>query len=246
MLVCVMVSNVSAYDFSAVMDGLLARQKIRGAHATIIVSTTRERALALLSLPDARYMPAFKILDMLSAMVAIAGAIAEATQLRANEVRSLLRESLGDDTKLVRQFMLEAALERARYEPLMLAARTHDAKAERELILNRRWAAMRAAHQEKAALPEAWMDIVDSGVERALAADDFQRFRQGPLLQLFAEMLGLARKLHQQGEPLATLETALAKSGVLWRRYALKTARYREAGVTSASISDIQAPHTIH
>ncbi|MBX9725744.1 MAG: hypothetical protein K2X09_00640, partial [Rickettsiales bacterium] len=123
-----MVSNVSAYDFSAVMDGLLARQKIRGPHVTSIVSTTRERALALLSLPDARYMPAFKILDMLSAMVAIAGAIAEATQLRANEVRALLRESLGDDTKLVRQFMLEAALERARYEPLMLAARTHDAK----------------------------------------------------------------------------------------------------------------------
>ena len=241
-----MVSNVSAYDFSAVMDGLLARQKIRGPHAASILSSTRERALSLLSLPDARYMPAFKILDMLSAMVAIAGAIAQATQLRAIEVRALLRESLGDDTKLVRQFMLEAALERARYEPLMLDTRAEDAKAERELMLGRRWAAMRAAHQEKASLPEAWMDTVDSAVERALAADDFQRFRQGPLLQLFAEMLGLARKLHQQGEPLATLSTALSKGGVLWRRYALKSARYLEATVTAVTIGDMPAPHTIH
>lgn len=241
-----MVDTASAYDFSAVMDGLLARKKIRGPHAASIAATSRERALALLSTPDARYMPAFKILDMLSAMVAIAAAIGQATQLRAIEVRALLRESLGDDTKLVRQFMLEAALERARYEPLMLDARTSDAEPTRALILTRRWAAMRAAHQEKAALPEAWMDAVDSAVERALAADDFKRFRHGPLLQLFAEMLGSARKLQQQGEPLATLETTLAKGGTLWRRYALKGARYRETTRSTHHIRDIVAPHTIH
>jgi hypothetical protein len=241
-----MVRTVSAYDFSAVMDALLARQEIRGPHAATILSTTRERAQALLSLPDARYMPAFKILDMLTAMVSIAGAIAQATQLRAAEVRALLRESLGDETKLVRQFMLEAALERARYEPLMLDVRAEDVKTEREVILNRRWAAMRAAHQEKATLPDPWMDAVDNAVEQALCAKDFARFRQGPLLQLFAEMLGLARKLHQQGATLLALETALSDSGVLWRRYALKSARYVEATVTAATISDMQAPHTIH
>ncbi|MDX2095179.1 MAG: hypothetical protein SFW64_04490 [Alphaproteobacteria bacterium] len=241
-----MVSTVSAYDFSAVLDGLLARREIRGPHATMIASVTRERALALLCLPDVRYMPAFKILDMLTAMVAIAAAIAEATQLRVGEVRALLRESLGDDTKLIRHFMLEAALERARYEPLMMDARTADAQLRREIILQRRWAAMRTAHQEKAALPEAWMDSVEAAVACALAADDFRRFRQGPLLQMFAEMLALARKMHQQGEPLAALAAALAQGGTLWRRYALKTARYREPSAPVADIRALRPPHTIH
>jgi len=241
-----MVSTVSAYDFSAVLDGLLGRQNIRGPHAAAIIAVTRERAHALLSLSDARYMPAFKILDMLSAMVTIAAAIAEASQLRAIEVQALLRESLNNDTRLVRQFMLEAALERARYEPLMFHANGSDERAERELILERRWAAMRAAHHERVVLPEDWMDTIDTMVEQALSADAFKHFRQGPLLQMFAEMLAIARKMHQQNDSLANLKRSLARDGALWRRYALKSKRYRESAPTSADIKTIQPAHTIH
>ena len=241
-----MVSTASTYDFTAIIDGFFSRKKIRGPHAALITASVRERATTLLSHDDVRYMPAFKILDMLAALVNIAGAIMEAHQLRPNEVKALLRESFSDGTPLIRQFMLEAALERARYEPLMIATPASEATVERDIILHRRWAAMRAAHQEKAQLPDDWMDAVDSAVEHAMAVKDFQHFRQGPLLQMFAEMLATARKLHQQVESLDTLESAISDHGALWRRYALKTARFSEKAVKSNDLKSIQPPHTIH
>jgi hypothetical protein len=192
-------------------------------------------------------MPAFKILDMLAAMVNIAAAVAEASQLRPAEAQALLRESLSDTSPLVRQFMLEAALERARYEPLMLIKPVADKTSERDRLLQLRWAAMRAAHQEKAKLPDDWMDAVDTAVEHALHAKDFRQFRQGPLLQLFAEMLAKARALHQGGESLRMLISCLHEDGALWRRYALKTARYIEHGKSPArSLMPPTAPRTIH
>jgi hypothetical protein len=240
-----MVSTAATYDFSTVIDGFFASKQIRGPHRALITATIRERALNLLSHEDVRYMPAFKILDMLAALVTIGVAIADASQLRPVEMRALLRESLSDGTSLIRQFMLEAALERARYEPLMLPD-APSTISERDIILQRRWAAMRAAHQEKAQLPDEWMDAIDTAVEHALTAPDFQRFRQGPLLQLFAEMLSMGRKLHQQHAPLVTLVDALTDTGPLWRRYALKTARFSEKTVPMVEISHIQPPHTIH
>ena len=240
-----MVSTASAYDFSTVIDGFFEQKKIRGPHSALVTATIRERALNLLSHEDVRYMPAFKILDMLAALVTIGVAIADATQLRPAEVRALLRESLSDGTALIRQFMLEAALERARYEPLMLPSTPSNA-SERDIILQRRWAAMRAAHQEKSQLPDDWMDTIDSAVDHALASKDFQNFRHGPLLQLFAEMLSTARKLHHQRAPLVTLIDALAQRGPLWRRYALKSARFSEKAPPPVEITRIQPPHTIH
>jgi hypothetical protein len=239
-----MVSTASAYDFSTVIESFFEQKKIRGPQSAL-TATVRERALNLLSHDDVRYMPAFKILDMLAALVNIGVAIAESTQLRPIEVRALLRESLSDGTALIRQFMLEAALERARYEPLMLPE-APSSMNERDLILQRRWAAMRAAHQEKSQLPDDWMDAVDSAVELALASKDFHRFRQGPLLQLFAEMLSIARKLQQQRSLLVTLVDAIAENSPLWRRYALKSARFSEKVETPLEISRIQPPHTIH
>lgn len=241
-----MVSTASTYDFTAIIDGFFSRKKIRGPHSALITASVRERAMTLLSHDDVRYMPAFKILDMLAALVNIASAIMDAPQLRPNEVKALLRESFSDGTPLIRQFMLEAALERARYEPLMLATPASETTAERDIILHRRWAAMRAAHQEKAQLPDDWMDAVDTAVEHAMAVKDFQRFRQGPLLQMFAEMLAIARKLHHQRETLEALEFAISDSGALWRRYALKTARFSEKTAKPSDIKSIQPPHTIH
>lgn len=241
-----MVETVSAYDFATVIDGFFTSKKIEGRHAHLITAMVRSRALSLLGEADVRYMPAFKILDMLAALVNIAGAVAEAPQLRPNEVQALLRESLSDSAPLVRQFMLEAALERARYEPLMLPSIT-DTTSERDLVLQRRWAAMRAAHQEKTQLPDAWIDTVDTAVEHALQAHDFRQFRKGPLLQLFAEMLGLARKLSLRGEPREALAEALSEDGTLWRRYALKSARYGEKHPKPKDIRAIQPPsHTVH
>lgn len=241
-----MVSNATAYDFATVIDGFFASKNIGGSHSRLITSTIRERALNLLSHQDVRYMPAFKILDMLAALVNIGAAISDAPQLRPAEINALLRESLADTTPLVRQFMLEAALERARYEPLMMLETMGDDLTKRDLMLQRRWAAMRATHQEKAKLPEAWMDAIDTAVELALVSDDFRRFRQGPLLQLFAEMLSLGRTLYQQQQPLMTLVDALSEHGALWRRYALKSARFSEKTPVPLELSRMHALRTLH
>lgn len=242
-----MVTQHSAYDFSAILDGLIARRKIQGPHAAIIVATMRERCADLLSLSDVRYMPAFKILDLLGAMIEIAAAIAQATQLRPNEVRALLRESFCDDTALMRQFMLEAALERARYEPIMLEANTQNPAHARSTLLTRRWLAMRTAHQEKFTLPDDWLEAVDTAAYRAMNAADFSEYRLGPVLQMLAEMLALSRKTYQQHGNIEHLASALSPQGAIWRRYALKAKRY---GVAATPTTDISVHtgirHTIH
>ncbi len=241
-----MVNTVNASEFSALIAGLFEQKKLGGPHSAIITATIRERALTLLSHGDVRYMPAFKILDLLAAFVNMGAAMAEANQLRANEIHALLRESLSDTTPLIREFMLEAALERARYEPLMLQTANKTHASERQVILDRRWAAMRAAHQENAPLPDAWMEVLDITVDRARDAEDFSHFRHGPLLQMFAEMLALARNLHQQGAALTALETALTPGSALWRRYALKSSRYREKTANAPDLKHMHLPFTIH
>ncbi len=242
-----MVDHASTYDFVAIIDGFFAKKKVEGRHAPLITASVRARALSILATPDIRYMPAFKILDMLAAMVNIAAAIAEAPQLRPAEAQLLLRESLSESSPLVRQFMLEASLERARYEPMMLIDHVPGLTCERDRLLQLRWAAMRAAHQERAKLPDRWMDAINSAVEHALNAKDFQKFRQGPLLQLFAEMLAKARSLHHAGEPLHALAACLSENGALWRRYALKTARYAERSTPSARpLPNTSPSHTMH
>lgn len=238
-----MVSQASTYDFASVIDGFFTQKKLTGIHASLITSTVRSRALELLERPDIRYMPVFKVLDLLATLVNIATAVADAPHLRPTEVQALLRESLSDGTALIRHFMLEAALERARYEPLMLHDMGLDAEGLREQMLERRWAAMRATHQEWAKLPEPWLEILDQAVERALEADEFRAYRQGPLLQLFAEMLSLARGLHQQGSTPEQLTLALDETGILWRRYALKAKRFRERETDVIDLSRL-TPHT--
>lgn len=228
-----MVSTASDYDFTGVIDGFFAQKKIDGRHSAAIQSYIRERAHSLLAHPDMRYMPVFKILDFLAALVNIGTAVAEASQLRPNEVRALLRESLSDTAPLIHQFLLDAALERARYQPMMLQRRASDATTERLLLLQQRWAAMRAIHQEHSALPDAWIELVDHAVDAALNADEFQHYRQGPLLQFFSEMLTLARKLHSEGATVTMLEDALHPQKTLWKRYALKSARFEEKDTSS-------------
>lgn len=243
-----MVTTASSYDFGAMVDAFFTSRPLTGPHAALILTTIRSRALALLEKPDMRYMPTFKVLDLLATLSDIARAMDDAPQLRPSEVQALLRESLADTAPLARQFMLDAALERVRYEPLMLLdAHFEDGTSERERILERRWAAMRAEHQERAPLPDAWIERIDEAVDAVLNAEQFSRFRQGPLLQLFAEMLELARTHFNRREPLAALEYALSENGKLWRRYALKSARYEEKPLAPLSLYHMPpASHHLH
>ena len=222
-----MVDIVAEYPFTSVIDDFFAIKPLNSRHATLLRDMVRARAGDLLSHPDARYMPAFKILDLLADFVNHAQAIAEAPQLNPAEAKALLREALADSTPRIRQFMLDAALERARYAPIMLppASEYND---QRLALLHQRWAAMRAAHQERAQLPESWIDAIDSAVEAVLAAPEFQHFRHGPLLQYFSEMLAAARVLYHPDAPIESLTHALREGGTLWKSYALKSRRYAD------------------
>lgn len=216
------------YNFRSVVEEFFELRPFKGPHAETLRQMVRARASEILAHPDIRYMPAFKILDLLAEMVNTASAVALEPQLRAVEARALVRETLTDQSPLVRQFMLEAALERARYEPMMIESHGIDALTYRNLTLRKRWAAMMHAHQALATLPEAWMLAVNDAVERAILSDIFQSYRTGPLLQFFAEMLQAARQLHAASAPIETLQSSLAPESGLWKRYALKAARYQE------------------
>jgi hypothetical protein len=142
-----MVALSEQYNFASVIDEFVTLKSFTGPHGDFLRERMRRRALDLLAHPDIRYMPAFKLLDLLAEMVNTASAIAEEPQLRRNEAQALLDSHISNNAPLIAQFMLEAALERARYEPMMLEAADTDAMAYRNLTLTKRWQAMLAAHQ---------------------------------------------------------------------------------------------------
>lgn len=235
-----MVAASDTVNFTAVMDELIRIRPFTGPHASALTQQLRARTIALMSGPDTRYVPAFKILELLAALTDITRAIADEPHLRLNEATALLREYLSESTPLIHQFHLDAALERARYEPMMLAV---PADNPREQQLRLRWASMRAAHQTHEPLPDAFITAVDDAVDAAIAAPEFSQFRLRPLLQCFTEMLATARALHDAGSSLEDIIAALAPTGKLWRRYALKKARYRETPPAPPAFPNIPTVH---
>lgn len=223
-----MVALSEQYNFASVIDEFMALKSFTGPNGIFLRDRIRRRALEILAHPDIRYMPAFKLLDLVAEMVNTASAIADEPQLRRNEAQALLDSHTSDTAPLISQFILEAALERARYEPMILDASGADALAYRNLALTKRWEAMLAAHQAHSRLPEDWTQDVSNAVMQVISASVFAEYRVGPLLQLFAEMLATARQLHETVTPLDQLAAHIGEQSPLWKRYALKTARYRE------------------
>lgn len=223
-----MVALSEQYNFASVIDEFIALKSFPLPHGDFLRERMRKRALDILAHPDIRYMPAFKLLDMLAEMVNTAAEIAAEPQLRRNEAQALLDSHISDTAPLIAHFILEAALERARYEPMILEAAGADALAYRNLMLSKRWQAMLAAHQAHAPLPEEWSQTVSNAVLQVISAPVFGEYRVGPLLQFFAEMLATARQLHETAAPLAQLGDHIGEQSALWKRYALKNARYRE------------------
>lgn len=251
-----MVTLSAHYNFRSVVEEFLALKTFKGPHADMLRHMVRTRAFDILAHHDIRYMPAFKILDLMAELVNAADAIAIEPQLRANEAAALLQSQMSDHSPLIRQFMLEAALERARYEPMMLDATGYDAATYRTLTLQKRWAAMLAAHNALVELPDFWSQELTRAVHEVITAEPFRDYRQGPLLQFFAEMLTTARTLYTQGESHTILLDALGPKSALWKRYALKAARYREQPHENAEgdlplqsrvpMAHLRPPHSVH
>lgn len=247
-----MVALSEQYNFSSVIDEFTALKSFPQPHGDFLRDRIRARALDILGRPDIRYMPAFKLLDLVAGMINTAADIAAEPQLRRNEAQALLDAHVSDSAPLIVDFMLEAALERARYEPIMLEADDADALAYRNLLLSKRWQAMLAAHQTHAALPAEWTQAVSDAVLKVISAPVFAEYRIGPLLQFFAEMLALARQLHETAAPLPQLRDHIGEHGALWKRYALKNARFRDlptsTAPTSSRVPAIPQPakHSLH
>ncbi|MEJ0009847.1 MAG: hypothetical protein WDN72_04560 [Alphaproteobacteria bacterium] len=240
-----MVATSRQYDFPAILDAFFSLKPLTGPHAGALRRIVEERASAILAHPDMRYMPTFKLLDLFAEYTNHAAAIDAEPQLRAPEATALLRNLLAEDSARNRQFLLDAALERARYEPMMLDADSGKA-ATRDALLRKRWQAMREVHQGLAALPADWLAAVEHTVELVIAAPNFRNYRAGPLMQYFAEMLHAARQLHAAGLPLDELTRVLGKQGPLWKRYALKSARFRVRNPSPFYFSQLPGAPTLH
>lgn len=234
------------YHFSSIIEDFFALKPLAGPHARLLREMVETRAQKILSHKDVRYMPAFKILDLIADMVNGATALDAEPQLRETEARALLRRALADDSPRVRQFLLDAALERARYEPMMIFGHTVAGNSVRDLTLRKRWQAMRTAHQLLDPLPAAWLAIVDAAVDAVVTAPCFANYRVGPLMQCFAEMLEMARQLQARQSAPETLINALAEGSPLWKRYALKAARYRSKKLPFYPTGTEPARPTIH
>lgn len=244
-----MVALSEQYNFSSVIDEFTSLKSFPLPHGDFLRDRMRRRALEILARPDIRYMPAFKLLDVVAVMVNTAADIAAESQLRRNEAQALLDSHISDTAPLVVDFMLEAALERARYEPMMLEADDADALAYRNLLLGKRWQAMLTAHQAHAPLPPEWTQTIGDAVISVISAPAFADYRIGPLLQFFAEMLAIARQLHETAAPLAQLCEHIGEQSALWKRYALKNARFRDLpSSTQTRVPSIPLPakHSLH
>lgn len=238
-----MVHVWQSLNFSSLMDEFFATRPLRGPHAKALQSLVHTRTSDLLNHPDVRYMPTFKVLELLANIANITQAIDEESQLYEHEARAMLHQALSDEASLIHHFLLEASLERARYEPMMILDTAGHTL--RDHTLRKRWTAMRYAHQRHTKLPASWLTIVDEAVAAAIAAPCFLNFRVGPLMQLFAEMLNTARRLYEEKATPEMLAHALAESGTLWKRYALKPKRYSHKPA-SPHLADFTARSTLH
>lgn len=219
----------NAYDFDTLLAHFFELHPLRGPHRKKLAQAVEFHARTILLHPDVKYMPAFKVMDLISEMVNHAADIDAEHQLRDIEATKLLEAEFAPNAPLLRGFMLEAALERARYEPLMMVGTFEDATKHRTELLGKRWRAMREVHRDTHMLPEPWLQVVDDAVHRVIISTTFREYRVGPLLQMFAEMLQYARQLQGTHVPLETLPAHINESSALWKRYQLKAKRFRES-----------------
>lgn len=224
----------NAYDFETLLSHFFKLHPLHGPHRIKLAELVRTHADRILEHPDVKYMPAFKVMDLISEMVTHAADIDAEKQLREIEAVKCLEAEFTTSAPLLRGFLLEAALERARYEPLMLTGEFNDAAAHRASLLGRRWRAMREAHTRTHPLPEAWLHTLDNVITLVISAPTFRNYRVGPLLQMFAEMLQYARQLHEHHMPIETLIAHVDEKSSLWKRYKLKAKRFRETKAAQA------------
>ena len=225
-----MVHYLNRDDIIALCDGLCSTLEPPTHSWPAMKSMVSEHIRSFADLPEAAYVPSHKWFEFISGCVGHAVSIAQETQLRPHEARAMLQQVIGHNAPLSRQFRLDAAMERARYEPMMLSHASLDQNTKRTALLIKRWNAMRAVQQEHAPLSSEALAIVQINVERAIHEDAFANYRVGPMLQFFAEMLTQASSYDDEHE-LSLLESKIGPTSAIWRRFALKSARFTDSAL---------------
>ena len=203
-----MVHYLEKDDILALCDGLCSTLAPPSHHWPAMESMIRDHIRAVANAPESAYMPSHKWFEFISGCVGHAVSIAQETHLRPHEARAMLDQLIGNNAPLSRQFKLDAALERARYEPMMLGYNALDHHAKRTALLIKRWNAMRAVQQEHAPLSDEALTIVQIYVERAIHELAFANYRIGPMLQFFSEMLTKASSL-EADDAISKLERSI-------------------------------------
>lgn len=238
------------YDYSTVLASFFDAAGDLPEHTNHLKPLIEATARHALSNPDVPFMPAFKVLDMLSGLVNLCVSIAREPHLRPNESRAMLSQLISDDAPLLTHFYREAALERVRYEPVMLTEHFNSAWLKRNAILQIRLSRMCDIYLSAALLTPEKHNIVTQHAQSALQSNDFSTFRAGPMCQLFAEMLS-ATVNTSSTEEIASL---IGPTSKMWRRFRLKSHRFSadvsDPLITGASPNRIESPipvtHHLH
>lgn len=236
------------YDYGAVLASFFKAAGDLPEHSYPLKPLVESAARRALGHPDAAFMPAFKVLDMLSGLVNLCIDIAREPHLRLAEAKAMLQQLIADDAPLLAHFYREAALERVRYEPVMLTQRFSSARQKRDAILQVRLNRMCDIYAANT-LDAQHIAIVRQAAASAIASDDFATYRAGPMCQLFAEMLQLAATADT-----ASLPSLLAPESRMWKSFRLKSQRYSAAEndplITGDSPERIESPipvtHHLH
>lgn len=188
-------------------------------------------AKRIMSATDLHFVPGYKITELMADLVNIAAGISSEGWLNEEQAAASFHELTASNSALVKSFIADARMEKARYEPIMLAQRYESPRAERNAILRMRLKRMLDARQSYQPLPTSFLRAIRSGADRILQAECFADYRPGPLMQMFADMIQMADRVaddvFDELEGMSALHSLYREEGRFWKLYRGKAPRFR-------------------
>lgn len=210
------------YDYHSVLASFFDASDLAPEKIAPFKSMAESAAHGAMQNPDIVYMPGFKVLDFLSSIVTQTVNIAAEPHLRIEEARAMLSQLIRADAPLRLRFAREAALERVRYEPVMLLHRYPNALEQRNATLAHRLSKMVGLYADTPHFSSTQHSAVMHFACMAIESSDFATYRAGPMCQFFAEMLQLV-----ETDALRTnFDDIIGPQSILWRRFRLKSHRF--------------------
>lgn len=219
-------------DFIEILDNLFDQLSDSGAilfpgcHDAVT-----EVANSIMSDADLQFVPGYKVTELMADLVNIAASISSEGWLSEEEAVQQFATYTSDQSPLVQAFLSDAKMEKARYEPVMLAETYETPHSERNAILRLRLKRMLSARQTYDPLPSSYIRAIRMAGDRAIHAECFATYRAGPMLQFFADMIRQADQIadatFDEFEGVAAINYTLREEGQLWKLYRHKAPRFR-------------------